>query len=165
MTDDFRFEKNYGVDDLETFGLKDIEARKGYFRHKAARLQKEAEEYLNKAKSLDDYTREALKTMTKLGQQGKKRLDGKIAEAIARRKLNKECGLVKARTRLHCTNDTVELLEVYWADGWLVETVDAMKSANVAPSLRSKFYTTLEEHRGDVEGMKAEAGLVLLGNI
>lgn len=158
-------DRNYGVDDLETFGLKDIQLRKEYFRQKAARLQKEADGFIEKANNLDRLKTEALKTMTKLSQQGKRRLDGKTATALVSKGIGDDCGVITAPTRLHCTNDVVELKEVYWADSWVVDMVKSMKDVGLTASQRSRFYKTLENHKGDPEAMQAEAGLVILGDI
>ena len=159
------FHKNFGTDDLEVFGLKDIQLRKEYFLQKAARLQKEADALVEMANNLDSLKTKALKTMTKLAQQGKQRLDGKTAKALDGRGIGPDCGLVTAPTRLHCTNDVVELKEVHWADSWVVDMVKSMKDVGLTASQRSRLYSTLENHKGDPEAMQAEAGLVILGDV
>jgi len=157
--------REYGLDDLETFGLKNIQLRKEYFLQKAAKLQQAANGFTDMASNLDKLTTQALKTMTKLAQQGKQRLDGKTATALVSKGIGPDCGIVAADTRLHCTNDVVELKQVYWADNWVVDMVNTMKDIGLTANQRSRFYKTLEDHKGDPEAMQAEAGLIILGDI
>lgn len=155
--------------EVEKFGLNDVQHRKEFFRAKAGRLQadagklmKEAQAFEDKALLLDRLNTQAMKDTLKLTQQGKCRLDGKTGVALAARGLSKVCGLTVKETKLHCVNEDIRLMEVFWADTWVVEMIEGLKGSGFSAMERKEFYDSIKGF-DDAESIQAEAGLHILG--
>lgn len=155
--------------EVEKFGLNDVQHRKEFFRAKAGRLQddankllKQAQDFEDKALLLDRLNTKAMRETIRLTQQGKRRLDGKTGTALATRGLTKVCGLTVKETKLHCVNEDIRLMEVYWADAWVVDMIEGLKGAGFSAQERKEFYDSIH-HWDDAESIEAEAGIHILG--
>lgn len=154
---------------VELFGLNNVQHRKEWFRQKAAgkvkeaeKLQLEAAKYIMMADALDQYNTEAMQNTAAMISRGKKRLDGKTAEAMGRRGMLETCGIVYSKTKIHCVNEDLEIQEVAWADKWFTDVVEGLKKSNLSAQERTAFYDRITEYRDEPEGIQSEAGLVML---
>lgn len=157
--------------EVETYGFKDLEARKKSLARRAEQLRNEAKEYARKAEMmknypelLEEFYETALKNTEELLAQGKIRLDGKTGGALDNRGLRQVCGIVMADTRVYSTNDDLCLEKVFWADAWVGELVDNLKKAGLSNTARKKFYDTIAKFPDDKDAILSEAGLVALKN-
>ena len=168
------------IPEVYTFGMGSLENRIKTLKSRAKAAKKHSETImkaamLEKAASIKRYEKYSKleedlcteynrikKESAKLRAEGKERLDGKRAAALIKRGLGETCGVEKRRTLLSCTNDTLELREMYWAHKWVVSLMQDMAS-QLSMTEMSKFYNIIEEFKGDPEAILAEGGMLVLG--
>ena len=165
-----------------TYGMQNYEKRKRTFQSRADTSKKMASEVVRKAiiaqrhylkqtekyealaKRLEKLHDKALEESKELMDKGLARIDGKRAKALIDRGLADTCGLVEAKTLLHCTNDVVELQSMYWAEEWVVDLLKDL-GTKITPSEMSKFYDKIKKYKGEPKTIVGEAGLIILGKM
>lgn len=166
--------------EVYTFGMDNIESRLKTFKSRAKAAKNHAETIMQAAElerlraehrhatyeklgeKLSEAYRKAKKESAAFRAKGKERLDGKRALALIKRGLADTCGIERHNTLLSCTNDELEMKEMFWAHKWVVTLVQDMTS-QVSLSEMSKFYDIIENYKGDPEAILAEGGMMVLG--
>jgi hypothetical protein len=154
--------KTFPANLKDVYGMKDVQLRKEFFRQKAARHQAQADDFNEKADTLDKLNTLANKRRFKLAQKGYKRLDGKTAKALIARGLQDTCDILIVQTKLFCQASKVELQDAHWAPIWVGDMVKGMKDAGFSAQKRTAFYDNIKQYEGDPESIQSEAGLLIL---
>jgi hypothetical protein len=166
--------------DVYTFGMDSVESRiktfkarsNAAFKHsqnimKAAELEKKRaeerhEKYEELGEALSDMYFHTKAETNKLRSLGKERIDGKRAQALLKRGLGSTFGIMQSKTLLYCTNDDLELKEMYWANTWAVTMLEDL-TTQITVTEMSRFYDLIEKYKGNKNAILDEAGLIVLG--